>query len=114
MKRSQNSELAKRINHAFTLLKKEIPHSQIIIRLITMFGVSKIQSYRYIQQAKQNKERSAIHEASVVYTVKLPSTMVKRIKKFALLKGISISKVVRTGMEDFLAKKDHGQTKEAS
>jgi len=114
MKRSQNSELAKRINHTFILLKKKRPHSQIINCLMAMFGISKIQAYRYVQQAKQNKERIAIPEASVVFTVKLPSNLIKRIKKFARLKGMSISKVVRTALEDFLAKKDHGQTKEAS
>lgn len=114
MKRSQNSELAKRINQAFALLSKEVPLSQIIDRLMTMFGVSKIQAYRYVQRAKSHKQRMAIPETSVVFTVKLPLSLIKRIKKFARSKEMSISKVVRAALEDFLAKKEHGQTKEAS
>lgn len=35
-------------------------------------------------------------------------------KKFAGSKGMSISKVVSAALEDFLAKKDHGQKREAS
>jgi len=113
MKRSQNSELAERINLAFTLLKKEMPASQIVNRLMEMFGVSKIQAYRYVQQAKANKQHIAIPETSVVFTVKLPPSLIKRIRNFASFKGMSISKVVRTALEDFLSKKDHVQRTEA-
>jgi predicted DNA binding CopG/RHH family protein len=114
MKRSQHPELAKRINRAFTLLNKEVPRSQITERLMTMFGVSKIQAYRYVQRAEANKQHIAIPETSVVFTVKLPLSLIKRVKKFARSRGMSISKVVRAALEDFLAKKDHAQTKEAS
>src|SRR5262245_14692707 len=114
MKRSQNSELAQRINHTFALLGKKMTHSQILDRLTLKFGVSRIQAYRYIQQAKQNKERITVPENSVVFTVKLPVSLIRRVKQFAHSQGMSISRVVRTALEDFLAKKDHGQTKEAS
>jgi predicted DNA binding CopG/RHH family protein len=114
MERSQNSELAKRVNQTFMLLKKEIPPSQIVIRLMNKYGVSKIQAYRYIRQAKENQEKVAIPENSVVFTVKLPPSLIKRVKKFARSKGKPISKVVRAALEELLAKKDHGQTREAS
>ena len=114
MERSQNSELAKRINQAYVLLQKEKPHSQIVERLIEMYGVSQIQAYRYVQQAKENNGKIAIPEASVVFTVKLPPNLINRVKKFARSKGISISKVVRAALEEFLAKKDHGKKGETS
>ena len=114
MERSQNPELSRRINQAFTLLKEGISHSQIVIRLTNMFGISKVQAYRYLQQAKQNKESIQIPENSVVFTVKLPPTLIKRIKLFARSKGTSISKVVKAALEEFLAKKDHGQKRETS
>src|SRR4030042_2101235 len=113
MKRSQKSELAERINVAFTLLKKELPDYQIVNHLEELFGVSKIQAYRYIQQAKANKEHIAIPESSVVFTVKLPPGLIRRVRNFASFKGMYISKVVRTALEDFLAKKDHGQKTKA-
>jgi len=114
MKRSENSELAQRINQAFTLLEEEIPHSQVIDRLMIMFGVSKVQAYRYVQQAKENKAHIAVPETSVVFTVKLPPNVIKRVREFANSKGMSIGKVVRAALEDFLAKKDHVQSTKAS
>src|SRR3954452_15279537 len=114
MERSQNMELAKRVNQAYGLLQKEQPQSQVIERLMRKYGVSQIQAYRYVQQAKEMNQKMAIPEASVVFTVKIPTSLIARIKKFASSKGMSISKVVSAALEDFLAKKDHGQKREAS
>jgi predicted DNA binding CopG/RHH family protein len=113
MERSENTELAKRINHAFVLLKKQIPDSQIVNNLAEMFNISKVQAYRYLKQAKKNDQKIPIPESSIVFTVKLPPMLIQRIRAFAAARGMSISKVVRTALEDFLAKKDHGQRKEA-
>ncbi len=114
MKRSHKSELAERINLAFTLLKKKLPDSQIVNQLMEKFGVSKIQAYRYVQQAKSNKEPMAVPETSIVFTVKLPPSLINQIRNFANFKGMSISRVVRTALEDFLAKMDHGQRTKTS
>lgn len=114
MKRSQKPELAERINVAFTLLKKELPDSQIVNQLMKKFGVSKIQAYRYVQQAKSNKELMVVPEPTIVFTVKLPPSLISQIRNFANFKGMSISRVVRTALEDFLAKMDHGQRTRAS
>ena len=109
MERSQNSELAKRINQAFILLQKRNPRPQIVERLMQKYGVSQIQAYRYIHLAKEINEKMAIPESSVVFTVKLPPTLIRRIKKLSESKGLSISKVVHTALEEFLAKKDHAK-----
>jgi predicted DNA binding CopG/RHH family protein len=114
MKRAYKPELIERINLAFTLLRKGMPDSQIVNQLMKKFGVSKIQAYRYVQQAKANKGLVAIPETSVVFTVKLPPSLIGRVRNFASFKGMSISKVVRTALEDFLLKKDHGQRTEAN
>lgn len=114
MERSQNSELAKRINQAFILLNKGKESVQVIERLMEMYGVSQIQAYRYVQQARGNNMKMAIPETCVVFTVKLPPTLINRIKKFARSRGMSISKVVRTALEEFLAKKDHVKKGETS
>lgn len=109
MKRSQNSELAERINQAHALLEQQKPHTHIIEQLMETYGVSQIQAYRYVQQAKENKEQIAIPENSVVFTVKLPPSLIGRVREFAVSQGTSISKVVRAALEEFLAKKLHGQ-----
>lgn len=107
MERSQNSELAKRINHTFTLLQKGKPQPEIVERLRQKYVVSQTQAYRYIQLAREINEKMAIPESSVVFTVKLPPMLIRRIKKLSGSKGLSISKVVRTALEEFLAKQDH-------
>lgn len=107
MKRSQNSELAERINQAHSLLEQQKPHARIVEQLMDIYGVSQIQAYRYVQQAKATKQKLAIPENSVVFTVKLPPTLIRRVKEFAVSQGTSISKLVRMALEEFLAKKQH-------
>ena len=105
MKRAQNSEIVKRINRAYLLLHKEQSQSEVIQQLMETYDVSHIQAYRYVRQAKTNNGEIAIPESSVVFTVKLPPTLIGRIREFSRFKGISISKVVHTALEEFLAKK---------
>jgi Lhr-like helicase len=107
MERAQNSELAKRINQAFSLLQKKKPQPQIVNQLMRKYGVSQVQAYRYIQLAREINEKMAIPENGVVFTVKLPPTLIRRIKQLSAAKGRSISKVVHTALEEFLAKQDH-------
>lgn len=109
MRRSQNSELAERINQAHSLLEQQKPHTSIVEQLMETYGVSQIQAYRYVQQAKEHKEQIAIPENSVVFTVKLPPSLIRRVREFAVSHGTSISKVVRAALEEFLAKTHHGQ-----
>lgn len=107
-------ELAKRINQAYALLKKEQPPSQVIAHLMKRYGVSQIQAYRYVQQAKEINGELAIPEASVVFTVKIPPSLSIRARKLANSQRITISKVVSTALEEFLAKKDHVQKRATS
>lgn len=109
MERAQNSELARRINQAYVLLSKEKPTPAIVQHLIEKYGVSPIQAYRYIQQAKENAGKVAIPETAMVFTVKLPPSLINRVKKFTRSQGISISKVVWAALEEFLSKRDHGK-----
>ena len=114
MKRAQNSEVVKRINLAYVMLNDRQPQSQVVEHLVQLYGVSQIQAYRYVQQAKSNKGEMAIPEDSVAFTVKLPPSLIDGVRKYARFKRISISKVVRSALEEFLAKKNHGKKGETS
>jgi|SRR5882757_3851077 len=114
MERARNSELARRINQAYTLLLKEKPVAEIVDHLTERYGISSIQAYRYVQQARENNGKVAVPEASVVFTVKLPPSLIKRVKRFARSQGMSISKVVWSALEEFLSKRDHGKKGETS
>jgi hypothetical protein len=109
MKRSQNPELTRRINHAYVLLNKEQPQPRIVEHLMKLYGISPIQAYRYIQQARENNGQVAIPEVSVVFTVKQPPSLTKRVKQFARSAKMPVSRVVRTALEEYLAKEDHGK-----
>lgn len=114
MGRSQKPELSRRINHAHVLLMKEQPQSRIVEHLMKLYGISQIQAYRYIQQAKENNGQIAIPEVSVVFTVKQPPSLIKGVKQFAKSREMPVSKVVRTALEEFLAKEGHGKKGETS
>lgn len=109
MKRSLNSELIQRINEAFSLLQQEIPSSLVVTHLMRKFQVSRVQAYRYVKQARQEKEYLSVPETSEVFTVKLPPSLTQGVRDFASSKGVSISKVVSTALEDFLDKGDGNQ-----
>ncbi len=113
MERSPNMELAKRINDAYDFLQKGKSSSQVVERLMKTYGVSQIQAYRYVHQAKEIKSKMIIPEASIVFTVKIAPALIARIRRFASSTGMSISKVVSAALEEFLAKTDHGQKREA-
>lgn len=107
-------ELAQRINHAYALLKKERSSAEILDSLMKQYGVSRIQAYRYMRLAKENQKPIPVPEPSVVFTVKLEPSLIRRIKAVASSMGISISKVVKMALEEFLSKPERGEKKETS
>lgn len=109
MKRSQNSELAARINQAYVLLRENKPQPEVVKLLTKKYGVSAIQAYRYIRLARELTGKMAIPESSVVFTVKLPSGLIHQVKQLAGTWGYTISKVTRLALEEFLAKQEDGK-----
>jgi Lhr-like helicase len=109
MERSQKSELAKRINRAYVLLNKDKTQPEAVEYLMKKYGVSQIQAYRYVRQARELTEKMPIPESSVVFTVKLSSKLIKRVKELAWAQGQTISNVTRLALEEFLSKQDNGK-----
>ena len=79
--------------------------------LKTEFGVSDVQAYRYVHQARQNEGLVPIPEATKVFTIKLSPRIIEQVRGFSQAKGISISQVVSQALDDFLNKTEHGQKK---
>jgi len=107
-------ELAQRVNYAFTLLKKNIPSTEVLESLTRQYGVSRVQAYRYVRIAKKNQTLIPIPESSVVFTVKLAPSIIKGIKAAASSMGLSISTVVKMALEEFLSKPDRGKKQQTS
>jgi len=106
--------MVKRVNRAYTLLRQDQPQEEVIVHLMKKYEVSQMQAYRYVQQAKKLSGRLVIPEQSVVFTVKLAPSLIVRIRKLAKEQGLSISKIVKKGMEEFLAREEDGSKKATS
>ena len=57
-------------------------------------SISARQAYRYLEQAQRLKEPVPPSEAKLAFTVKLPLSLVRRVRTYAAAKGLSISEVV--------------------
>jgi hypothetical protein len=57
-------------------------------------SISPRQAYRYLQQAQRLKEPLAVSEPKLAFTVKLPPSLIQRVRLYASVKNLSISEVV--------------------
>src|SRR4051812_45732063 len=57
-------------------------------------SISPRQAYRYLQQAQRLKEPLAVSEPKLAFTVKLPTSLIQRVRLYASVKNLSISDVV--------------------
>lgn len=94
MERASDSQKAERLNHARDLLQRGDPLSDAVEQLARNCSISPRQAYRYLEQAKRLKDPLPPSEAKLAFTVKLPHSLVLRVRTFAAAKGWSISEVV--------------------
>ena len=94
MGRASEAQKAERLNHARVLLRRfdELPAA--VARLARDCSISPRQAYRYLRQAQRLKEPVAVNETKLAFTVKLPRSLIQRVRLYASVKKISISQVV--------------------
>src|ERR1700693_5588316 len=94
MGRASDAEKAERLNRARGLLRqfKHLPDA--VERLAHDCSISPRQAYRYLQQAQRLKEPVAVAESKVAFTVKLPRSLIQRVRLYASVRKLSISEVV--------------------
>jgi len=109
MIRSTEPVRTKRINMARMLLNQYSSSSQVISELMTQYGVSRRQAYRYVQEAQITEQQLPVPEQKNVFTVKLPVSLIQRIRDRAHTTGQSISNLTAHALERFLSiGEDHG------
>jgi hypothetical protein len=108
MPKSSQIQLAERINLAFDLLGKGSAKEEVVAVLIRRYQVSTRQAHRYIEQAQQTKRKLPIPEQKIVFTVKLPVSLVTRLRRLAGSTGKSLSYLVSQALEAFLSRGRHG------
>jgi hypothetical protein len=68
--------------------------SDAVEQLAQDCSISPRQAYRYLEQAQQLKGPVPPGEAKLAFTVKLPQSLIQRVRAYAAEKGLSISEVV--------------------
>lgn len=94
MPRASDTQKAERLNRAWTLLRQVEQLSEAVARLAQDCSISPRQAYRYLEQAQQLKRPVPPSEAKLAFTVKLPPSLIQRVRAFAAAKRLSISEVV--------------------
>jgi predicted DNA-binding transcriptional regulator YafY len=94
MPRASDSQKAERLNHARDLLRHVDQLSDAAEQLAQDCSISPRQAYRYLEQAQRLKQPVPPSDAKLAFTGKLPHSLVRRVRKFAAAKGLSISEVV--------------------
>jgi predicted HicB family RNase H-like nuclease len=108
MARSPNVELAQRINATLDLLRVSASNDEVIVALRRRYRISKRQAYRYILEAEKTTRKLPIPEAKRVFTVKLPLSLIARLRQLASSTGASLSTLVSQALEAFLKRREHG------
>lgn len=94
MPRASESQKGERLNRARNLLLRVDQLSDAVEQLARDCSMSPRQAYRYLEQARSLKQPVPPSEAKLAFTVKLPHSLIRRVRRFAAVKGLSISEVV--------------------
>ena len=94
MRRASGTQKAERLNRARVLLRQFDQLPDAVERLVRDCSISPRQAYRYLQQARRLKQPVAISEPKLAFTVKLPRSLIQRVRLYASVKRLSISNVV--------------------
>ena len=98
MSRASDAQRAERLNHARDLLRRFEHLPGAVARMANDFSISPRQAYRYLQQAHRLKEPMRVAESKLAFTVKLPPSLIQRVRLYASVKQLSISEVVNRAL----------------
>jgi hypothetical protein len=100
-RRARVAQYAERVNRARGLLRR-VPPSAVLRTLARRYRVSPRQARRYVEAAQQHPQGLPVPEATVVFTVKLPGSLARRLRVLARSTRESLSSLVTRGLEDWL------------
>ena len=108
MAKSSSAEHVKRVNTAMRLLQQHRSTAKIVEVLVSKYGISPRQAYRYIQAAAQAKKPAPIPEEKVPFTVKLPPSLIAKVHRHAASSEQTLSDVVSQALNVFLTRRGRG------
>jgi hypothetical protein len=105
-RRARGEQVAKRVNSATELLDAGMDVIDATRDLARRYRLSERQARRYVERAR-DEGAMEIPGRKVVFTVKLPAVLVRRVRKVARATGQSISALVSEALLEFL-ERHHG------
>jgi hypothetical protein len=109
-RRARADEYAERVNRALVLLGQRSP-AEAVRALQGEHGLSERQARRYVRAAQAAPGGVAVPERTAVFTVKLPASLIARLRALARASGGGVSataaEALRVGLERLEAR--HGR-----
>lgn len=102
MSKSSAAEQIQRVNMAVQLMSDKTPSAEVVAALVTRYGVSRRQAFRYLRLAQGQSVPLPVPVAKTVFTVKLPGGLADQIRQRARQCQQSISEVVAEALRSYL------------
>src|SRR3954452_23350576 len=94
MPRASDAQKAERLNRARVLLRQVDQLSDAVDRMAQDGAISPRHAYSYLEQDQQLRQPVPPVEAKLAFTVKLPRSLIRRVRTYATTRRLSISEVV--------------------
>jgi predicted DNA-binding transcriptional regulator YafY len=101
--RSTDAEKAERLNAAHSLLARGVGTPEAVVSLSRQFGLSRRQAYRYLQEAQAIGHAVPLVAPSVPITLKMPANIVRDVRAYSVISGLTLSEIVTRAITAFLA-----------
>jgi predicted DNA-binding transcriptional regulator YafY len=109
MARSTDVQKAERLNAAHSLLARGTGMADAVVSLSRQFGLSQRQAYRYLQEAQAIGHAVPLVAPSVPITLKIPANVVRDVRAYSAISGLTLSEIVTRAITAFLsAVRGHG------
>lgn len=103
MARSTDAQKAERLNVAHSLLVRGTGMADAVVSLSRQFGLSRRQAYRYLQEAQAIGHAVPSVAPSLPITLKMPANVVREVRAYSVISGLTISEIVTRAITAFLA-----------
>ncbi len=106
-RRARADQVAKRTNTAAELLAGGMTVIDATVALARRLRLSERQARRYVERARDGGVVE-VAPPKIVFTVKLPAVLARRVRRAARATGQSISALVTQALAEFLDRQDRG------
>ena len=106
-RRARADQVARRVNTAVELLDEDMTVMEATLTLARRHRLSERQARRYVERARDEGAMDAA-TPKIVFTVKLPATLARRVRRAAPATGQSIPSLVAEALAEHLDRQDRG------